>query len=226
LGWLDLGGIVIVSANEVASIAYKAARGGGLDWGAAEDVAHAARWLARRGLPFAPSLAALLEDREALSPPQSDGSKLAATLPGRPLCPLLAGLFISDYLTGLSLWGGLDVVDVASPLWILPFAAWHAADDVAVTMTWGTGRAAVMSDEASSSVGWDAWPAQMTCRLAVADKQTSVGEFRHHARTTDAGIAVDDDVWRRLSVLEARTYVPASLQSRLTGAGAGVSDND
>ncbi len=37
---------------------------------------------------------------------------------------------------------------------------------------------------------------------------------------------VDASVWRRLSVFGHRTYVPQSQQSRLCGAGAGLSDND
>lgn len=40
------------------------------------------------------------------------------------------------------------------------------------------------------------------------------------------GYPVADDAWRALQLLEHRTYVPASAQSRLSGAGAGLLDND
>ena len=41
------------------------------------------------------------------------------------------------------------------------------------------------------------------------------------------GYPVPDDAWRALQLLEHRTYVvPASAQSRLSGAGAGLLDND
>lgn len=39
-------------------------------------------------------------------------------------------------------------------------------------------------------------------------------------------IEVDDGLWAELHRLAARTYVPASKISRVTGAGAGSSDND
>lgn len=42
-----------------------------------------------------------------------------------------------------------------------------------------------------------------------------------------AGTPVDTALWDRLDLFARRTYVPASLQSRLTGAGAGAMvDND
>ena len=39
-------------------------------------------------------------------------------------------------------------------------------------------------------------------------------------------VSIPDAVWRRFDVLAALTYVPPSERSRLTGAGAGLSDND
>ncbi|MEO0980892.1 MAG: DUF3726 domain-containing protein, partial [Pseudomonadota bacterium] len=36
----------------------------------------------------------------------------------------------------------------------------------------------------------------------------------------------DPDSWTRLGVLAHRTYAPATDESRLRGAGAGLSDND
>jgi hypothetical protein len=37
---------------------------------------------------------------------------------------------------------------------------------------------------------------------------------------------VDERDWDRLAAIAQRTYVPASAQSRATGAGAGLTDND
>ena len=39
-------------------------------------------------------------------------------------------------------------------------------------------------------------------------------------------IEVDDELWKEIHGLAARTYVPASRISRMTGAGAGSNDND
>jgi hypothetical protein len=40
------------------------------------------------------------------------------------------------------------------------------------------------------------------------------------------GVEIDAVVWAKLQLFEARTYVPASLRSRLSGAGSAASDND
>jgi hypothetical protein len=40
------------------------------------------------------------------------------------------------------------------------------------------------------------------------------------------GTRVEDTPWAKLQAYEALTYVPASVKSRLSGAGAGEIDND
>jgi hypothetical protein len=46
-------------------------------------------------------------------------------------------------------------------------------------------------------------------------------------RLADAArLELQVDLWRRLQGFAARTYVPASEQSRAHGAGAGAIDND
>ena len=40
------------------------------------------------------------------------------------------------------------------------------------------------------------------------------------------GVEVDDELWRKVEALAAKTYVAESHGSRSTGAGAGLSDND
>ena len=40
------------------------------------------------------------------------------------------------------------------------------------------------------------------------------------------GCDVDDEAWRHLSALAHRTFAPATDESRLAGAGAGLTDTD
>ena len=47
-----------------------------------------------------------------------------------------------------------------------------------------------------------------------------------HPMRQRGGYLAPDDAWRALQALEHRTYVPASAHSRLSGAGAGMLDND
>jgi len=42
----------------------------------------------------------------------------------------------------------------------------------------------------------------------------------------DAQIDIPDHRWSVLEALAARTYVPATTESRASGAGAGLTDND
>ncbi|MFT4715959.1 MAG: hypothetical protein ACI861_000623 [Paracoccaceae bacterium] len=47
-----------------------------------------------------------------------------------------------------------------------------------------------------------------------------------HAPELADGAEVSDALWKQVTDLVAKTFVPASEESRLTGAGAGTTDND
>ncbi len=40
------------------------------------------------------------------------------------------------------------------------------------------------------------------------------------------GVEINEDIWREIETLAAKTYVPESKGSRVDGAGAGLTDND
>lgn len=84
-------------------------------------------------------------------------------------------------------------------------------------------------------IGSDNSLAQAYLQVAAQDHDvllnlTPDGQLVPRARPFDAipiaAISVASDVWSALSDLAARTYVPASESSRLSGAGAGLTDND
>ena len=81
------GGIAL-SRAEIAALALKAARGGGLDWGLAEEAAQATDWLCGQGLDGTAALLAALEAGGA-APVPADGIWRAAG--GAMLCPLRSG---------------------------------------------------------------------------------------------------------------------------------------
>jgi len=56
------------------------------------------------------------------------------------------------------------------------------------------------------------------CTISGAD----VDAFAFSARACE----FSDEVWEFLAALAAKTYVPATEESRLAGAGAGLTDND
>ena len=145
-----------------------------------------------------------------------DGAEICATWLARDegACPVSAGLAIRDR-GGVSLPSELG--DLAAPALVLPFLAWTLADDgqVGVTMA---GCRCVLSREGMTLSG------ELPNRAAV--------EVRAHDGPRPAPRAV----WRvasisqsalgELQALATRTYAPASEQSRLLGAGAGLTDND
>ena len=133
------------------------------------------------------------------------------------LCPIMAGCLLSDCAEKL-LEGGITMPDVAVPVLVLPFAAraayrlnacieidgqdWCAVTDGTVLSLAGT----VPSQAARLSV-------RVGGLLGVVQPKCT------RARPNAADLAALDRFARR-------TYAPATEQSRLLGAGAGLSDND
>ena len=89
------------SLGEVAALVLKAARGAGLDWGVAEELAWAVRWLSARGQPGAEAAAVLL----AAGPGQSS---------------LALGMALADSGGPAA---GAGWAAVRAPLLLAPFAA-------------------------------------------------------------------------------------------------------
>lgn len=215
---------MIVSLNEVESLAYKAARGAGLSWGLAEEAAVAARWLARHGADWGPALADALENSSGLRAPVAD-----ATLPiitadrGEIHCPIRTGAWLSDVIAmPISKDMHVTIEKVRSPVLLAAFVARLSPSvDISAgggSITWRAGRLLVTD-------GFPRAVADVTIDLAAgaaAQTEPTSGASGSTVQLAElaAGIAA------RLAVLEARTYVPASAQSRLSGAGAGLADND
>ena len=217
----------VVSPNEIESAVKRAVRGAGFAWGLAEDMAKAVRWLETRGAPGLTVLADHLEMIEGL-----DSQAMAVVIEGQRWCP--AGGFLSPVLAGPALSDAAAVVAaseaftltrVAAPLLLAPFAA--AVSEVTrqpVRMAWPNAELECANGtvRCDTSLATLASPAPGDVRITLAQ---SPGQARVLA-TSQAGIAVDPALWKRLSVFVGRTYVPASALSRSKGAGAGSIDND
>ena len=210
--------MIDASLNEVEALAAKAARGAGLSWGLCEETGKAARWLAACGIDWSPSLIALLSMHDELRRPLDPHAD-------RALSPLLAGTYIADL--GL---GGATLANVAHPLWLLPFAS-HiaAAGGAAVRVSWN-GLSIVVWPKGGEVAGSQyklatARTDQVVVAPVTAGRNTlgSAAAFPQRARS-----AITPADWQALGALGARTYVPASAQSRAkgAGAGAGLTDND
>lgn len=199
------------SLGETSALALKATRGAGLSWGLAEEAAGAVTWLHERGLPGTAALCSYLgalKDR-----PLRHGYDDAS-------CPLLTGSALSDgAITKPSVADeALDLGRILSPLLLLPFIA-----SLPPGTMWLKARALGHEGEHAP----DQWQSQWlrgvaTCHIVLgsAPQISPAGTLK--TRTPDQfGCCME-----RLTHFAQRTYAPATSASRLSGAGAGLTDND
>lgn len=205
------------SLNEIEATAKRAARGAGYSWGLAEEASKATRWLSRHGQDGVAALALLL-DKGFAQP--ADHRPLAADevwQSNGDLCPLAAGAFLSDCAQHLRS-GPVAMRRVAMPLLILPFAA-NAASELRCCMRVEIDGQIAVTD-GDHLLCPDRLP-ELAERITVQTSETAPSW-----RTRRAQMRPDPDSWDRLAMLAHRTYAPATEESRLRGAGAGLSDND
>jgi hypothetical protein len=217
--------ILDASLNEVETLAAKAARGAGLPWGLAEDAAKAARWLAAFGLPWPETLLRLLAARnDAAITAVEAATSIRLSAAGGSLSPLICGPHLGDRAADLAAIS-VHLVKVATPLWLLPFAAQAAfaarrpvrlrssPADVLVERR----RCVLLRGSPEALAGDD--PVSVTCEAGTGEHDGIDLAPVDRAR-------VPVETWEALEALAARTYVPASERSRALGAGAGATDND
>jgi len=196
------------SLGEMAALALKATRGAGLPWGLAEEAAGAVFWLHQRNLPGISALCGYLANRDR--PPHTETA----------LCPLVTGAALSDGSRPCpsQMDDHIDLGVVAAPLLLLPFVA---------TLSPGT----IWLDTGSLGVPAyrlpDHWQSEWlrgsaTCQLRLAARPQIDPTHAGQTRLPDHFACCVE----RLTMYAHRTYAPATSQSRLAGAGAGLTDND
>jgi len=220
---------VIVSFNEIETMGKRAARGAGMTFGLADEAGKAARWLAVHGLPGPEKLADLLDQQDGvehaqLAPTATDGTWEA---PGGRLCPLVAGAALCDRAAELA--GGREITlgAVSHPMLL----AWDVStassligqnlelvwDDVVMTF----GLSGVRIDGSDETLATSATQAVRCRRISDTGRGVADPAFR----SNEGGWKVDEARWVRLGEFAHRTYAPATEESRLTGAGAGLIDD-
>ena len=206
------------SLAEIEALSRKAARGGGLDWGLADEAGKAARWLASVGLPGPQVLSQLLKRNdgkffEALCPIETTGLWQARS---GELCPLIAGASLVDRAEQMSTLQGIHLGKIALPMLILPFvarAAGRTGSDIEVS--WPGVRIVCRSASIDIEAEKDALGVDLVDSVIVRAAQFA-GDYR--VVTSNESRAVDTESWAALTRLAHRTLVPASEASR---AGAG-----
>ncbi|WP_343565221.1 DUF3726 domain-containing protein [Kiloniella sp. b19] len=205
------------SLNEVEATAKRAARGAGYSWGLSEEAGKATRWLCAHGLDGVGALCVLLEQGLAddLLPnaPQDLSSNRNSQ---RKICPLLAGAALSDFSAQREL--PVSMQKLAVPMLILPFVA-SVARRLRLCLVVNCGDAVFSTDgvrlRAAGVLPEKAGEVTITAGDITGDET---------AICTRASPSAES--WDLLNSFARRTYAPATEESRLRGAGAGLSDND
>lgn len=195
----------VLSLNETETLAAKAARGAGLGWGETEHLGRAARWLASRRLDWAGPLLGLLNsaaEREALKRLFAAADAALGSQPG----------FQAS-------------VGPCRPAWALAILATAARGATVVELRMPSVRFRLTPDDLASieSGAFDPTDAPATEILVETLSDTAPLPYRLEPMTRRS--AVPATTMRHLEALAARTYVPASAQSRRLGAGGGRIDD-
>lgn len=235
---------MIVSLGELAETAKKATIGCGHSYGIAEEMATATRWLCERGFHGADKLVHALQQFEPVELEinrSADTLKMhganGVALPALAVAPSIAELLIAHRNSGLT----IAISALAQPLLLLPFLARAVGpgetlcahgtmvDGSSVALEFKTSGVQVFARDAISLI--QARADDVLCRWGEVrtDEPTLHSAEQLHRRrktTIDGGYRVDDKVWKKLQGYAFNTYVPVSDASRLSGAGAGTTDND
>ena len=221
-----------LSLNEVESVCTRAARGAGMSWGLAEEAGYAAGWLVSRGFDGASLLARHLRNARGKSwqdiCPVVNPGEWRTMNAGQALCPIALGATLSDHLDvdGTLLNGaGLCVIEVNSPVLVLPFLAMAAnALQQTICVCHGHDIVRIYADD---SIGGNVATLVEVKRGTVVisiDQQTANDDSKVQGKRP-ALASIDSDAASFLHELSMRTTVPSSASSR-TNAGAPGSDND
>lgn len=207
------------SLNEIEALSRKAAKGAGYSWGLAEEAGRAVRWLEARNQPGAEALAAHLRavDGRNLVELSPDAENWTAT---GTICPILAGTMLADGIAGTER-DRINLNNLAYPLLILPFLSWMAeAQGIAIGIEIAGAQVVLCPDGTLYAAGPVAFDTSASVTILV--------NVRTKGQEVPAGLrsACSAETVSALGAFAHRTYAPATEESRLAGAGAGLTDND
>jgi len=210
-----------LSLNELESLARKAARGAGYDWGLAEEAGRAVRWLACHRVAGAEALCLVLAARQEgrLCMPVIDNLRGGASAWGAlVLCPIALGAAICDF--GV-LPDQVDFGRVAVPLLLVPaVSAFAARSGQAVQLSAGGLSYWCDADGASLAAANPILPdADVTLKIRPGPARTG-GQPGHSRAVVAAGVL------GQLTDFAHRTYAPATQASRAGAGASGSSDAD
>ena len=204
------------SLGETAALALKAARGAGMSWGLAEETAASVVWLHSRGLPGISALCSYLgqyleqHHGQAAAPQSPEGG-----------CPIMTGCALIDGMMDVPETSSrtLDLGHVHAPLLLLPFVARLEPGHYWLHAPGFPGKVGVAKGD-----GWQSHclRGSGSCTVSLRDAPQVDPALEMITRVDGRFTCCVD----RLDAYAHHTYAPATGQSRMSGAGAGLTDND
>ena len=202
------------SLGETAALATKAARGAGMPWGLADETGVAVSWLQARGIPGLAALCRYLKWRDY---------GRVTPWPDRPAgtacyCPIALG---TAYMDG-ALPATLTIDSIREPVLMLPFIA-KRNDDQPMQVDLGDmsihlSKGGVFSPYLDTAL----LISQATCTIKNAADTPALAPYELTQRVPSYFFGCVS----ALDEFAKKTYAPATEESRLAGAGAGLNDND
>jgi hypothetical protein len=220
------------SLNEIELNCRKAARGCGLPWGVADEAGKAVRWLHAFGLDAVTGYATLLDQYDHSNHLDYAPLSLEGVWQARSdiLSPIMTGISLCDCLEMMK-QQTIETANIAWPLLAAGFLGQVALEkEQAVRISWNDVSLVLYRDELNVSGKAEdldvARVSSLTCeRLSSADGH-ELTEFGTSLDLHIGDAGVNKSAWTQLSEYAHRTYVEATEASRLSGAGAGLNDND
>ena len=210
---------MIYSLNEIDTHCKKAARGVGFEWGHAEDIGKAARWLTTFELPGVNLVRQYLTQIEqcpkTLSAPALIHPDQIQTT-NQVLCPIQTGCYLTDVLS-VDPDREYSFERLGFPLLLLPFLS-RLADQTKLSIHYLYDDNQFHYDDGKLKCN--------TNNLLTSDSVqrakyffTSESVNGENARVT--GQEINESDWKQLNNYACKTYVPATEKSR---RGAGPSE--
>ncbi len=210
------------SLSEIEGLTRKAARGAGFCWGLADEAGKAARWLASYGLPGPEVLADFLEAFDGtphaeMRPHDVDAARWQAHC--GTICPISAGTALCDLAQCDIPIRDICIIACAQPLLLLPFVSAAAEDGgQPLRLTWKGGDFSFVGDACGQTTA----PLTACADVHVTHDRAEQPSLPPRQMRYDLDAACAG----RLAAMAARTYAPDTEESRISGAGAGLTDND
>jgi len=206
------------SLNEISATFKKAAIGSGFDVGRAEDIAAAGCWLISSGRDGA---GAVLQAIEAGPQPISfDGENSHFQNVHVASCGLAAVDVVEGSERFVVSFGPLDVPEL-----LLGFVGVASrTNDNDYTLAFGSKGGVLLCVEPDTSL--DEFFGDKAAKMTLWTIRQGLVISQDDQANQEDGHRIDLETWVKLLDIAHKTYVPASEASRLSGAGAGLVDND